>query len=666
MNLFRGFLIILIALLLSLSASFGYLLYTVGEMDRLPEPSPPLTAQIFDCGDEILALRYQENRIPVTLEQIPDHLIKATLAVEDRRFYHHPGFDPAALFRALLNNLRKGQTAQGGSTITQQLAKNLYLSHERTLERKLKEALYAIHLERRYNKDEILEMYLNTIYYGHFAYGVEAAARSYFGKNAAELSLGEAALLAGLPKGPSYYSPQHNPEAAEQRRESVLSQMVSTGFISEGEKRAALQEELSFRELHAGESASYFIDYLIQNEMADFFGGDLSPLYREGLRIYTTLDRELQELAEELIAGIPEERRDESGVRQPQGALVALDPATGYVKALVGGRDFEESNLNRALVPRSPGSSFKPFVYAAALEEGFTAGDRILCEAVTFTEAGLSEPYAPTDYGGGFHNRELTLREALAKSCNITAIKLHDAIGREKAVAMAKRLGVTAPLEPYLSLPLGTGEVSLLELTAAFASFANGGYRVKPLLIRKVTDARGRVLLEREPQKEPVLDPAIAYLVTDMLKDVLTGEGTAAAAGAILNRPAAGKSGTSQDNKSAHMIGYTPQLVSGVYVGDDCEIPLDSSGGGLAAPLWAWFMERALQDSDPLDFDLPEGIVRYPICPESGLRCGPGCPEPAREELFLCGTGPGECTRCSPAPLYPWLPQLKQPAGRRR
>lgn len=662
MNLLRGFLIILIAFLLSLSASFGYLLYTVGEMDRLPDPSPPLTTQIYDCRDEILAVRYRENRVPVPLEQIPDHLIKATLAVEDRRFYHHSGFDPAGLFRALLNNLRKGQTAQGGSTITQQLAKNLYLSHERTLERKLKEALYAIHLERRYNKDEILEMYLNTIYYGQYAYGAEAAAWSYFGKSAAELSLGEAALLAGLPKGPSYYSPQQNPKAAEQRRESVLSQMVSTGFINEEEREAALQEQLSFRELDGEENAAYFIDYLIHNEMTQLFDGDLDPLYREGLKIYTTLDRNMQELAEEMIAGIPEERRDENDIRQPQGALVALDPATGFVKALVGGRDFEESSLNRALAPRSPGSSFKPFVYAAALEEGFTANDRILCEAVTFTEAGLSEPYAPTDYGGGYHNRELTLREALARSCNITAIKLHDAIGREKAVEMARRLGVSSPLGAYLSLPLGTGEVTLLELTAAFAPFANGGYRVKPLLIRKVTDSRGKVLLEREPRKEPVLDPAIAYLITDMLKDVLTGDGTAAAAGAILKRPAAGKSGTSQDNKSAHMIGYTPQLVCGVYVGDDYEKPLDSSGGGLAAPLWAWFMERALQDSDPQDFALPEGIVRCPICPESGLLCGPGCPKPSREELFLGGTEPEECTCCNNSQLFPWLPRLKHPA----
>ena len=660
MNLFRGFLIVFIVLLLSISGSFGYLVYTVGEMERLPEPSPPLTTRIYDCQDQILAVRYQENRINIPLEQISDHLIKATLAVEDRRFYQHPGFDPTGLARALLNNLRRTQAAQGGSTITQQLAKNLYLSHERTVKRKAKEALYTIHLERCYNKDEILEMYLNTIYYGHSAYGIEAAAQNYFGKSAAKLSLGEAALLAGLPKGPSYYSPQLNPEAAEQRRKTVLSQMVSAGFISEKEKKDALQEELIFRELPAEESAAYFLDYLINTEMVEFFDGDLEPVYRDGLEIYTTLDPEMQQLAEEIFDGIAEQRLDENGIRQPQGALVAIEPATGYVKALVGGRDFEESNLNRVFTPRSPGSSFKPFIYAAALENGFTAADRVLCEALSFTEAGLPEPYTPTDYGGGFHNRELTIREALTKSCNIAAIKVHDRIGKEKTVEMAQRLGITSPLEPYFSLPLGTSEVTLLELTAAFAPFANGGFRIEPLFIRKVIDAEGKTLLENHPHREPVLDPAIAFLITDMLKDVLAEEGTASAAGSILNRPAAGKSGTSQDNKNAHMVGYTPQLVTGIYIGDDYEKPLDSSGGGLAAPLWAWFMEKALQESTALDFEIPEGIVSCPLCPESGLRHGPFCPKPARDEFFISGTEPAdECHLCQPSFWWPWLPFSK-------
>ena len=660
MNYFRGFLIVFIVLLLSISGSFGYLVYTIGEMEQLPEPSPPLTTRIYDCRDELMAVRYEENRVEVPLERVSEYLVNATLAVEDRRFYRHHGFDPAGLARALLSNLKGGQTSQGGSTITQQLAKNLFLSHDRTLERKFKEALYTIHLESRYHKNEILEMYLNTIYYGHAAYGIEAAAQTYFGKCAADLSLGEAALLAGLPKGPSYYSPHLNPEAAEQRQRTVLSQMVSAGFIDEDEKETALREQLGFRELSDEESPAYFLDYVINTELAELFNGDLNPVYRDGLNIYTTINPDMQQLAQETIAGIPTLRLDENGKRQPQGALVAIEPDTGYVRAMVGGRDFKETSLNRALALRSPGSTFKPFVYAAALENGFTAADLVSCEAVTFNEAGLEEPYTPTDFGGGFHNRELTIREALAKSCNIAAIKVHDQIGKDKAVEMARRLGISSPLGAYFSLPLGTGEVSLLELTAAFATFANGGFRIDPLVIRKVVDPQGRVLLENRPQKEQVLDPAIAFLITDMLKGVLGEGGTASAAGSILNRPAAGKSGTSQESKNAHMIGYTPQLVAGIYVGDDYEKPIDFSGGGAAAPLWAWFMKLALQDSAVLDFEVPGGIVSCSLCPESGLLRSPFCPEPLKDEFFISGTEPAEeCRLCRPAFWWPWLPSLK-------
>jgi 1A family penicillin-binding protein len=660
MNFFRCFLIVIIVLLLSVSGSFGYLVYTIGEMEQLPEPSPPLTTRIYDCRDELMAVRYEENRVEVPLEQVSEHLIKATLAVEDRRFYRHHGFDPAGLTRALLNNIKGGQTSQGGSTITQQLAKNLYLSHERTLERKVKEALYTIHLERRYHKDEILEMYLNTIYYGHAAYGIEAAAQTYFGKSAADLSLGEAALLAGLPKGPAYYSPLLNPEAAEQRQRTVLSQMADAGFIDESEKEAALREELVFREHTFEESSAYFLDYVINTELAEFFNGDLDPVYRGGLNIYTTIDQEMQQLAQEIIAGISPFSLDENGIRQPQGALVAIEPDTGYVRAMVGGRDFRETSLNRALALRSPGSAFKPFVYAAALENGFTAIDQVRCEATSFIEEGIDEPYAPTDVGRGFHNRELTIREALAKSCNIVAIKVHDQIGKEKAVEMARRLGISSHLGPYFSLPLGTKEVTLLELTAAFAPFANGGFRVKPLFIRKVVDSQGIVLLENEPQKGQVLDPAVAFLVTDMLKDVLTEGGTAGGASSILNRPAAGKSGTSQGSKNAHMVGYTPQLLAGIYIGDDYEKPIEFSGGGHAAPLWAWFMERALKDAPVLDFKIPDGITSRTLCPVSGLPLGPYCPEPGRAEYFIKGTEPAEeCRLCRPPFWWPWLPSIK-------
>lgn len=660
MNYFRCFLIIAILFMLSISGSFGYLVYTIGEMEHLPEPSPPLTTRIYDCRDELLAVRYEENRVEVPLEQVSEYLINATLAVEDRRFYRHHGFDPAGLARAVFNNLKGRQTSQGGSTITQQLAKNLFLSHDRTLERKFKEALYTLHLERRYAKDEILEMYLNTIYYGHAAYGAESAAQTYFGKSAADLNLSEAALLAGIPKGPAYYSPYLNLESARQRQKTVLNQMLSGSYISPDERESALEEQITLRNLSGEEKEAYFLDYVINKELAEFFDGNLDPLYRGGLNIYTTIDPDMQHIAQEIIAGIPTLRIDEEGKNQPQGALVAIEPETGYVRAMVGGRDFKETSLNRTLALRSPGSAFKPFVYAAALEEGFTAADLVSCEAVTFHESGLAEAYSPTDFGGGFHNRELTIREALAKSCNIAAIKVHDQIGKEKAVEMAHRLGISSSLGPYFSLALGSSEVTLLELTAAFAAFANGGFRIEPLVIRKIVDPRGKVLLENLPHKEQVLDPAIAFLITDMLKGVLAEGGTACAAGSILDRPAAGKSGTSQESKNAHMIGYTPQLVAGIYVGDDYEKSIDFSGGGAAAPLWAWFMKLSLQDNEVVDFEIPEGIVRCSLCPESGLRRGPYCPDPGIDEYFVSGTEPAEeCRLCSPAFWWPWLPSLK-------
>ncbi|HOB86494.1 MAG TPA: PBP1A family penicillin-binding protein [Bacillota bacterium] len=659
----RFLLIALAVLLLSISASFGYFVYSIVEMESLPPVQTPLASQIYDQNDNLLALRYIENRVEVPLEQVADTVVKATIAVEDRRFFQHMGFDLSGLGRAFFKNIRQGQVTQGGSTITQQLAKNLYLTHERTFQRKIKEAIYTVHLERSYTKEKILEMYLNTIYYGNSAYGIEAAAQTYFDKSAAELNLAESALLAGIPRNPSYYSPFVNKEAALARQKTVLALMHKEGYISRQEMEEAAAATLEFCEPSQEEDyCAYFVDYIINGEIKERLGGDLTPLYRDGLKIYTTLDPQLQKAAQEIVAQIPELRRDQENKRQPQGALVALDPATGYVKALVGGRDFQETKLNRAVTPRSPGSSFKPFLYAAALEEGCTAADLIMCEPVSFTEPGLDQPYRPADYGGGWHHRRLSLREALVTSCNVSAVKTHVEIGTEKMVEMAKRLGITSELEPYLSLPLGTVEVGLLELTAAFAPFANGGYRVEPILVRKVTDAQGNILWENQPRPRQVLDERIAFLITDILKGVLTQGGTASGAGEILKRPAAGKSGTSHDSKNAHMIGYTPDLVAGIYIGDDYENPLGATGGRLAAPLWAEFMSRAHRGLPSRDFAVPQGLVRVTVCTNTGLRQNSYCSGAGREEYFLAGTEPQETCNpwrspeCRPSFWIPWFP----------
>lgn len=663
MNTFRLILIALLAFLLSLSGSYGYLVYTLSELETMEPLEPFQTTRIYDGNDNLIAMRYVENRIEVPLEAISAYAINATVAIEDHRFFQHMGFDLSGLGRALLNNLKHRAVGQGGSTISQQLAKNLFLTNERTLARKVREAVYTIHLERQYSKQEILEKYLNTIYYGHSAYGIEAASQTFFGKNAADLTLGEAALLAGLPRGPYLYSPFLNPEAAIERQRVVLNRMAEVGVISASEKAAALEETLTFREPSQDQISSYFLDLVINGELFRFFNGDLTPVYQGGLEIYTTLDPAMQKIAQEIIAGIPQQRIDENGIRQPQGALVAMDPVTGYVKALVGGRDFQETSVNRVLSSRSPGSSFKPFLYAAALENGATAADKVLCEPVSLTERGI-DPYEPTDFGGGFHHRELTMREALESSCNIAAIKTHVEIGREKLVEMAGRLGIGSHLEPYFSLPLGTIEVSLLELTTAFAPFANGGYRVEPILIRKIVDPRGEVIIENKPRSEPVLDERIAFLVTDMLTGVLQEGGTAAGAASILTRPAAGKSGTSQDSYNAHMVGYTPDLVAGLYIGDDSKYSLEATGGRLAAPLWAEFMEKALANTPPRDFLVPEGISKISLCPECGLRRSPWSEEPEEwAEYFIDGTEPAEmctpdsCDNCRPDLWWPWLPR---------
>jgi 1A family penicillin-binding protein len=664
----RFILILVIALLLGISGSFGYLVYTIAWMDDLPLPQQPLTTRIYGLHGDLIAKRYLENRMNVPLSEISDYLLLATIAVEDRRFFEHSGFDPRGIGRALINNLINRQTVQGGSTITQQLAKNLYLTHERTVERKVNEAIYTIHLERTYSKQEILEKYLNTIYYGHSAYGIEAAAQTFFNKSANALTLAEASLLAGLPRGPYYYSPFLNNASARQRQKIVLDQMLSAGVISEAQKEAALSKELIFRSATIEEKYSYFLNHAINTELARYFNGDYSRINYGGYKVYTTLDSRLQNLAQKTIAALPQMRTDQDGKRQPQGALVALDPETGYVYAMVGGRDAEETKVNRALSLRSPGSSFKPFVYAAALESGFTAADKIACEPISLSEPGLTEAYEPTDYGGDFHHRELTIREALIKSCNIAAILTHVEIGREKTVAMARKLGISTPMNPYFSLPLGTEEVTLFELTTAFAPFANGGYRVRPILIRKVLDAQGNLVMENSPQKEKVLDENISFIITDILKGVLRDGGTASRVETILNRPAAGKSGTAQEKKNVHMVGYTPQLVAGLYIGDDFGQPLDATGGNLAAPLWAEFMEKAHQPWEIRNFIAPTGIVRVSLCPESMLLREPWCNGPVVDEYFVAGTEPsrlcsGEASSCrKPSPWWPWLPlQLQRP-----
>ncbi|MGI6658754.1 MAG: transglycosylase domain-containing protein [Dethiobacteraceae bacterium] len=657
--------------------AMGLLAATVAGMDEIPDVQTPLTSTFYDYQGNVLATRFEQNRFAVPLAKMPDYVPQAFIAIEDHRFYDHFGLDFVGLARALLRNLRAGRIVEGGSTITQQLAKNLFLTHDQTLKRKLQEMLLTIQLERKYSKDEILEKYLNTIYFGHSAYGVEAAARTYFNKSVQDLTLAEAALIAGITRGPAYYSPYNSDEtraAAVRRQKLILTRMAEEGFISEQEKNEALAQELVFEGrdqlLASKQFGAYYIDYLINHEIMDKIAAyttDPQIIYRGGLHIYTTLDKEMQEKAEAVFANpsfLPETIKNDQGDEVPlQAALVALDPADGSVRALIGGRDFQKSQFNRAVNKRSPGSSFKPFTYAAALEAGgYTAATIRESSPVSFDIPGSDKPYQPTEYGERYYGK-LRLRQAIARSSNIVAVKINEEIGPEKTVELAQRVGIRSPLEPVLSLPLGSAEVTPLEMAAAYATFANLGIKVEPRFITKITDHDGRVLYEASaPRRTEVMDPRVAYLLTDMMKSVLEPGGTAASLGPLVNRPAAAKTGTSQGHRDSYTVGYTPELVTAVWVGNDDNLSLGwgQTGSVRAGQIWAHFMRQALAGKPTKDFERPPGLVEVLVCPETGLLHNTRCSlEPIRE-LFIAGTEPTkkdswpECEYCPPEPEWHW------------
>ncbi|HHY91899.1 MAG TPA: penicillin-binding protein, partial [Firmicutes bacterium] len=433
----------------------------------LPQASVPLARRLFDVKGQQVASLYTENRVDVPLTDISPDLRNAVVAIEDYRFYEHFGIDPVAIARAAVRNLKAGRVVEGGSTITQQLAKTLYLTPERTWERKLHELFLTLKLEARYSKEQILRMYLNTIYFGHGAYGVEVAAQTYFGKHARDLTLGEAAILAGIPRSPASYSPYLNPSGALERRQVVLRRMAELGYISPEQAANAGKEPLRLVGLTARVGrAPYFVDYVVR-QLEPRYGIDV--LHKGGLNIYTTLDLSTQTAAETAFRqGLPVSFRDARAVTQPQGALVALDPQSGEIRALIGGRDFRETQLNRAVAPRQPGSAFKPFVYLAALQDGYTAASTFVCEPIALPVPG-QPPWTPTDYGSeDYHWRPLTLREALTISDNVVSARLNYALGPAQGVAVAHNLGIVSHLTPHLSSVLGTNEVTPLEMAAVW------------------------------------------------------------------------------------------------------------------------------------------------------------------------------------------------------
>lgn len=615
----------------------------------LPQPTVPMASRVYDASGRVAARIFVENRIVVPLSEIPRYLRDAVVAVEDHRFYRHFGVEPLGILRAAARNLTAGEVVEGGSTITQQLARNLYLSQSRTVTRKVHEMFLALSLEAHLTKDEILERYLNQIYLGHGTYGVEAASLFYFGKHVRDLDLAECALLAGVIRSPEALSPKRNPQAAVARRNLVLGLMAKYGFIDPEKAAEAKKQPLRLgRALVGQDGCSFFVQHVAEEISRQIPGLTEAELARGGYGIYTTMDLDMQLAAEAAVKeGLFFAAPDPRGVPQPQGALVAIDPANGHIKALVGGTDFEKSNWNRATkAVRQPGSAFKPFLYYAVLARGHPPTAQQVCEPVAFPGTDPSRPYMPKDFGQDYHFRPMGIREAVKISDNVVAVRWASTVGPHAIADIARKAGIRRKLDVNLTLALGTSGVTPMEMAAAYCPFANGGYRVKPVALLKLVDAKGRTLLEnRPPPPEKVLDERVTYILTDIMKTVLEPGGTAGGLNAVVGRPCAGKSGTSDEYRDLWFIGYSPDLVCAVYVGnDDQQVSVGRTGGAVAAPIWASFMKRALAGKPNADFVQPTGVVRVQVCSETGLRAGSTCP--SYSEVFLRGTEPVlECPR---------------------
>jgi len=554
--------------------------------------TPNETTYIYDIKGKPLASVHDEaNREVVPLSKISPHLKRAVLAIEDSNFYHHHGINPVGVIRASIKNFRQGRTVEGGSTLTMQLVKNLFLSPERALSRKAAEAVLALRLEQIFEKDQILEMYLNQVYWGHNTYGVETAAQSYFDKSAAKLNLAEATMMAGIVQAPEEFSPFISYELAKQRQALVLNRMEQLNWITPEEAKAALSQPIYLGKITSFQKsqAPYVTNGVVQ-ELNKRFGRE--AVLKGGMRIQTTVDTRLQKIAEETVRR-GHENLLSSGIYADQMALVAVDPRTHFVKAIIGGVDQEKSQFNRATQAfRQPGSAFKPFVYYTAFASGKYTPESIVDDSPVSYPDG-DKIYSPKNYDGSFRG-PMPIRTALALSRNIPAIKIGQAVSISKVVEVCRTLGIESPIEPVTSLPLGSVDLTPLEMASAYATFANNGWQSDTTMIVRVTDRSGRLLLDNTPQPQLVLDPWAAASLNSALKEVINnGTGVAAQIG----RPAAGKTGTTSSERDIWFVGYVPQLATAVWVGNDDYAPLGggATGGGYVAPIWRDFMVKALK-----------------------------------------------------------------------
>lgn len=734
-------------ILLTCSVGWWVLSRNLPDIAALRSYQPSLVTRVFSDDNRQIGQFFVEKRVLTPLSKIPQRLIDAVIAVEDSRFYRHEGLDLIRIAKALFVDVISLELREGASTITQQLARSLFLTQEKSVQRKLKEILLALRIERLLSKDEILEMYLNQIYFGHGAYGVQAAGRTYFAKDVSELTVAEMAFLAGLPKAPTNYSPYFNPDRAKGRQGVVLRRMLDEGFLSDAEFRDAYEEDLYFAKYQVQEEiAPYFLEYLRQ-QLTATYGEEL--VYRGGLNVYTTLNVEMQKAAVEavreglraidkrqgyrgplrrepaegatigpavktasglkvgdIVEGVvtklaPQQatitiadttgvlqledavwarkrllppdftaaearataslaqilslndqvlvrikRREANGTlalaleQEPvvEGALVAVDPKTGGIKSMVGGYDFKRSEFNRALSSRrQPGSAFKPVIYAAAIDQGLTPSTILVDSPVIYDDPALQRIWKPTNYEDRFYG-PISMREALMHSRNVATVKLLEQIGIPTAIDFSRRIGIASPLAKDLSLALGSSGVGLLELTSALGVFAAEGMRVEPVGLRSVTDHGGTVLAYFEPSPVSVVSKETAYVITNMLEDVIQS-GTGARA-KVLGRPVAGKTGTTNEFGDAWFVGYAPNLAAGVWVGFDDRRSLGDreAGASVALPIWVAYMKSALAQLPIQAFSIPEDIVFAKVDPKTGLLAGPE--DAAKVEIFVKHTEP--------------------------
>ncbi|WP_419882426.1 transglycosylase domain-containing protein [Peribacillus sp. B-H-3] len=622
-----------------------------------PVAVPQSTLYYSESGKVIGETSHGQKRYWVPIQEISPDLINATVAVEDRQFYTHRGFDLKRIAGAVLADMRSMSKVQGASTITQQYARNLYLGHDKTWKRKLSEAFYTIRLEMNYSKRDILEGYLNTIYYGHGAYGAQAASLYYYGKNAKDLTLSEASMLAGVPKGPSRYSPLANLEKAKLRQQVVLSSMVQKKYISTKQKLAASRAPLSFngeKETVHGRVAPYFQDAVKQALKTQLHLDDRT-IELGGLRVYTTLNEKTQAAAEKSFSDII------SSQSNVQAALVAMNPKTGAVTALAGGRDYDKSPFNRATQAiRQPGSTIKPILYYSALEKGFTPSTTLKSEATTFKYDGGQSTYTPHNYNSQYANGDITMAQAIALSDNIFAVKTNLFLGEKSLVQNIRKFGLTTKMHASPSLALGTSGVRVIEMVNAYSLLANGGKHVTPIFIKRVENQKGDVIFEQKTDHKQLLDRNKAFVMTEMLTGVfdkkLNGytKVTGSTIAPELTRPYAGKSGSTTTD--SWMIGYAPQQAAGVWVGYDQAKKMENPAENVyAKKIWADFMETSLEEIPVKPFKKPSGVVGVYVNPQNGKLATKDCPV-KRKTYFVKGTEPEEyCTEHLPNSQNPIL-----------